>query len=119
VQSFAAARRHDAALDDTLKPLCKPEVIGSIPIRSIADLQGLLQRAVARAAESQAFAGVPSQSQDAGGRSADGFTVLRRRYAERARKPRGLNGFREIARGSVSHNATHAQRPVLIVPRSS
>jgi len=30
---------------------------------------------------------------------------------------RGLNGFRELARGSVSHEvATHARRPVLIVP---
>jgi nucleotide-binding universal stress UspA family protein len=30
---------------------------------------------------------------------------------------RGLNGLHEIARGSISHNvATHARRPVLIVP---
>jgi nucleotide-binding universal stress UspA family protein len=30
---------------------------------------------------------------------------------------RGLGGFRELARGSVSHDlATHARRPVLIVP---
>jgi len=30
---------------------------------------------------------------------------------------RGLGGFREFARGSVSHDvATHARRPVLIVP---
>jgi nucleotide-binding universal stress UspA family protein len=30
---------------------------------------------------------------------------------------RGLGGFRELARGTVSHDvATHARRPVLIVP---
>jgi hypothetical protein len=36
-QTIRAVRRHPAAHHDYTKPLCKPEVIGSIPIRSMGD----------------------------------------------------------------------------------
>jgi hypothetical protein len=54
-QTFPAVWRHYGAPDIAPKPLCKPEVIGSIPIRSMADLQALLSEVARGATKSQAL----------------------------------------------------------------